>query len=417
MSDEKTTHILIVNQHGENRGDEAAMRAMLQGFEERLGKVRFTLLYQFRDRSLRLNFTQEVEDLPIIIPIPEALRLLTFSAGRYVGASIEQLLGETGKAMIRAYESADMVVSAPGGPYFGDIYKNHEIVHWFFIWLASVYKKPLFLYSPSAGPFKSRLMNPLRKRFYKKFDVLCSREEISAGYIQELLGDGTEVNVTADSAIQVRFDALPRDEFFGPERKQLAKKFIVAVSAIEYKFPGADNPQAMQERYGDVMIQVLKHLGEKYDPHFVMLPQLYGKVHSDMPYLRKLAARLPEHFSWEIVDPEHDSDMQRRIFAMADVCIASRYHPAIFSHTGGTPGVCIYYEHKAIGFMRQLQLERNAFDIRDLDAQKICDAFDDIILNRPALEAQIEARLPALMKQAQQSSELAVQLLKQRQGT
>jgi polysaccharide pyruvyl transferase WcaK-like protein len=410
MADGKA-HILIINQHGENRGDEAAMRAMLQGFEERLGAVRFTLLYQFKDRSLRLKFTQDVVDLPIKLPLEEAARLLLFSATKAVGQALDQVLGETGRAMIRAYETADLVVSAPGGPYFGDIYKDHEIVHWFFVWLAKVYNKPLFLYSPSAGPFKHRVLNPLRKRLYREFDVLCTREEISAGYLRELLGNDVQVHVTADSALQVRLEPLAREEYFKGPRVSLAERLIVAVSAIEYKYPGASDPRAMQRRYDAVMLEVLAHVHEKHKPHFVFLPQLYGKAHSDVPYLTALAKRMTPEASWEVADPEHDSDLQRRTFGMADVSIASRYHPAIFSHSGGTPGVCIYYEHKALAFMRQLELERFAFDIRQLNANDLSRALDDVIENRVAIQQQIETRLPALMRRAQLSSELAVELL------
>ena len=49
------------------------MRAMLASFVDELGEVDFTLLYQFRDRGLRLSFKENVRDLPIIIPPTEAL--------------------------------------------------------------------------------------------------------------------------------------------------------------------------------------------------------------------------------------------------------------------------------------------------------------------------------------------------------
>jgi hypothetical protein len=43
--------------------------------------------------------------------------------------------------------------------------------------LAAHFKKPLFLYSPSAGPFENKLLNPVRRTMYRKFDVLATREE------------------------------------------------------------------------------------------------------------------------------------------------------------------------------------------------------------------------------------------------
>ena len=111
-------HILIVNQHGENRGDEAAMRAILAGFSEGLDEVEFTLLYQFRDRSLRLSFDQDVDDYPIILPFLDYFRLLIFTILKMAGIEATGILSPTPKAIIAAYQKTDLVVSAPGGPYF-----------------------------------------------------------------------------------------------------------------------------------------------------------------------------------------------------------------------------------------------------------------------------------------------------------
>lgn len=408
--------IVIANQHGENRGDEAAMRAMLAGFTELLGDVEFTLLYQFRDRSLRLNFREKVRALPIILPPQEALGLVLFGAGRRAKVNVRRLLGRTAKEMIDAYENADLVVSAPGGPYFGDIYRNHELAHWFFVWLAKVYNKPAFLYAPSAGPFETPWLNPIRRRLYRVFDVLVSRENISADYIRSLLGEGTVVNVTADSALQQTFAPLPREEYFTGERAHLASKFLVAVSLNDHRYPGAADVQAKKRAYEETMLRVLEHLGRQRDCHLLLLPQLYGSAHRDAPYLEKMGRRLPGSLSWEVVDERLDSDMQRRLFSMADLHVASRYHPAIFGNSGLTPGICIYYEHKALGFMRQLELEKYAFDISDLDATKLCAALDEIIANRAAIIEHLKTRIPEINRTARRTTELAVALLERHAG-
>ena len=48
-------HVLIVNQHGDNRGDEAAMTAVFDALADRLGPVRFTVLHQFNDPAASSN--------------------------------------------------------------------------------------------------------------------------------------------------------------------------------------------------------------------------------------------------------------------------------------------------------------------------------------------------------------------------
>ncbi len=409
-------HILIVNQHGENRGDEAAMRAMLARFTEELGEVRFTLLYQFKDRSLRLNFREQVEDLPIALPPLDYVRALLFTAGNVAKVELDPLLSDAMRPIIEAYRSADMVVSAPGGPYFGDIYIDHEIVHWWYVWLAHRYGKPLFLYAPSAGPFENKVMNPIRRRLYPKFDVLVTREEISQSYLHGLLGKDTQVHVTADSAIQQSFPPLEREKYFVGDRAGLAQKFVVAVSLNNYKYPGASDPARLRDEYNRAMLGLIQHLSKRRDSHFLLVPQLYGSAHSDVPFLREIAGQLPKDVSLELVDQDLDSDMQRRLFAMSDLHLASRYHPAIFGHIGFTPGICIYYEHKALGFMKQLGLERFAFDIREPKLDKLCQAADELLDSRERVVAELRERVPELQKRARRTTDLAVELLRNREA-
>ncbi|MPY87138.1 MAG: hypothetical protein GEU99_04370 [Luteitalea sp.] len=387
------------------------MRAMLACLDEALGGASFTILYQFRDRSLTLQFAQDVRMLPITMSVSEAARLSLFAVGTLVGATLEPVLGPHGKAITEAYERADLVLSAPGGPYFGDIYANHELVHWFFVWFAKRYRKPLMLYSPSAGPFANPLLNPLRRRLYRAFDVLCAREPISARMIERLVGQSLTVHVTADSAIQVRVPPLDRVQFFGANRNSLADRFVVGVSVIDYAFLEAADPVGLKSAYENALVDLVMHLSKRRDCHFLFLPQLYGKAHTDVPYLKRIAQRLPPGLSWEIVDDSLDSDTQRSIFGMADTFIASRYHPAIFGGSACVPGLCFYYEHKALGFMTQLGMERFAFDIRNLDTGALRMAMDEILDNRAALSRAIELRLPALVAQARRSTELAVELL------
>ena len=124
-----------------------------------------------------------------------------------------------------------------------------------------------------------------------------------------------------------------------------------------------------------------------------------------------MGRRLDAGVSWEIVDPDADSDKQRRLFAMCDLHVASRYHPTIFGHTGCVPGVCLYYEHKALGFMKQVGLERFAFDIRRPESATLCEAVDELLEQRESLVEHLRSRVPELQRRARRTTELAVGLL------
>lgn len=401
-------NILVVNQHGENRGDEAAMRSMINSFERELVDVKFNIIAQFKDKSLKIEFNQDVDILHMLMPIHHAIGLGLYAVAKFFKIRIPFLLMGKTKEIIEAYRASDMVVSAPGGPYFGDIYYKHELAHWFYIWLACLYKKPLFLYSPSAGPFNKWSMNIVRRYLYKKFDVLCIREEISQGYLQSLLGDDFTIHLTADSALQESLEPYERSSYFKGKRAILANKYLVSVSAIQYIYPGKGNVAERQEEYTRTILKCLEHIGAKRDCHFLLFPQLYGQVHSDVPYLRQLGRSLSSDLSWEIVDPDADSDMQRRLFGMTDLCIASRYHPQIFAASNGVPGICIYYEHKALGFMSLLGLKNFAFDIRNLNADAMCAKLDEAMKRHDQLSTAIKKNIVRIQKQAKKTTKLTV---------
>lgn len=411
----KAASVLVLNQHGDNRGDEAALRAMLAAIEERAGRpVRFTILHQFAGLS-EIPVPQDVRWISLVPTALEAARLAVFAALLRGGLEWTAVLGRWGKTVVAAYREADIAVSAPGGPYLGDPYPGHEMVHWFYIWLAQRYRLPLTLYAPSVGPFRKHIRNPLRRYLFRRFRSIAVREDVSLAYLRELLGqDGPPLVLAADAALQRPVAPLGRNEYFRAARAALAERPLVGVAAMRWTFPGDPDPAGAQARYEEVLLDALVHLHRRHGAHLLLVPQLYGRVHDDAGYLRSLGARLPAEVSWELVDPAADSDYQQRLFGMLDAYLASRYHPQVFAVSQAVPGVCIYYQHKALGFLRQFGLDRLAFPIDRLDGNALKAALDEVLARRSELRATIAAALPGLRRLASRPTDLVIELLAER---
>ena len=106
------------------------------------------------------------------------------------------------------------------------------------------------------------------------------------------------------------------------------------------------------------------------------------------------------------------SKSQQRLFGMTDLCIASRYHPQIFAVAAGVPGICIYYEHKALGLMSMLGLEDFAFDIRNLNPVTMCSKLDQVVEQREELSRFIKKNVVPIRKLSIKTTLLAIDLLK-----
>jgi colanic acid/amylovoran biosynthesis protein len=398
---------LVVNQHGENRGDEAAMRAMVRAIDARFPGSIFTVLTQFRDRDLQIRFeAQDVTLTTMMLPLREALLLAAYAVCGTLGVRPAFLLSGRARAIVQAYEAADIVITAPGGPYFGDIYADHELVHWFYVYLARLHGKPVFQYAPSCGPFRIAPMNWLRRRFYRWIDVLVVREEISRDALQNLLGPSRPVHLTTDAAIQDPVRPASREEYFTGSCTSLRERFLVAVTLQRYSFADDPNPAARRLAYEQALLACLEHLAGRMPVHFLFFPQLYGAVHTDVPFHHYMAGRLSAGISWEIVNPGFDSDRQRALFGMTDFCVASRYHPQIFATAHAIPGLFVWYEHKQVGHLKRLGLETFAFDIRRLDVASMLKALDEALDQRAELSARLAEQMPGLQRLSSRTTDL-----------
>lgn len=358
--------VLIVNQHGDNRGDEAALDGMLRGLTEQFGFAQFTVVHQFANASAGPSLRSDVVWIPHKISAIEAIRLVLYVALRLLRIRPKFLLGRIGKQTIAAYEQADMVISAPGGPYFGDIYINHEFVHWLYVWMAKLHKKPCGLYATSAGPFDKKWANPFRRMTYRCFDALYVREEISAQHIKNLFRSRPiDVHVSVDAALQVSVSPSERDE-----------RRLIVVSAINWSYKGAADVERRRRQYNDAVVAAIVVLINSTPSRIEFVPQLHGTRHRDTPYLLQLADLLRAQISDTSVDIEvwdEDRDMmsQRALFASADFVISGRYHPAVFALSAGVPQVCIPYEHKATGVLALAGLSDVVLPIEDVTEEKL----------------------------------------------
>lgn len=388
------------------------MRAMLAGVTDEVGRtVRFTIVHQFRkvdsdfgidlDQPVRLMRMRARPDLVLPALLPRLAR-----ATRW-------LLSPASRRILDAYLSADVVVSAPGGPYFGDLYADHEIAHWFYVWLAHRLGLPIVLYAPSAGPFENRWLNPVRRRGFGWFARISLRERRSLDHVRALLGAEVPLLLSADAVLQREVSPMDRARFFTQvsRRPEASDRPVVALSAIDWRYPGSADPAAAKLRYERAVLAAVAALHDEAAPHFVLLPQLYGPIHADAGYLERLGSRFPDDVSWEVLDPSADADVHRAVVGMSDLCISSRYHPQIFAATAGVPAVCIHYEHKALAFVEELGLAQLALDIETIEADELVALVLKAWHEREQLAEHLRREVPELSERARQSSEMVADVL------
>jgi colanic acid/amylovoran biosynthesis protein len=405
-------NVLVVNQHGDNRGDEAALRAMMDGVESRLGSTHFTVLHQYRNRQGSLDVPQSVDWISLVLPLTEALRLVCFVVLGLTRAHPYRILGTHGRKIIDAYEGADVVVSAPGGPYLGDIYSDHEPLHWLYIWLSRLYGKPIVLYATSVGPFRIRWRRAFRRYTFRCFDRVIVREERSAGYLRDLLGNSVKIEVTADSAMQHMVEPLSKDKWVALDKGKHDRR-VLMVSAFDGKYSKDQNSEEKRDVYDKAIVAAVTHIADGHEWHVVFVPQLHDSPHRDAPYLERLAGSLPASVSSEVLDDQLNSYEQRQRFASADLVLAGRYHPAVFAVAAEVPVLCIPYEHKAAGLMEAAGLDEYIVPIEEVTTERLVEAISRVWKDRETVVRQMAKTSPKLRKLSGETSDAVQDLFGQ----
>jgi polysaccharide pyruvyl transferase WcaK-like protein len=398
--------VLVVNQHGDNRGDEAALLAMCSGIEAELGPTQFTVIHQFNNAAAGPMLQPDAQWITLKLPVGEAIRFVVYLTLRIFRLRPQFLLGSLGKKTIHAYETADVVVSAPGGPYFGDLYIGHEAVHWLYVWIAKLHRVPAMLYATSAGPFHKKWANPFRRYTYRCFSRLFVREEISAGHIRGLFAGrrhGVNVEVSIDSALQVAI---------APQERQHADAQLIVVSAIHWPYPNDPSPQLRQKEYDTSVIEAVKIFAESGPTHVVFVPQLYGSMHRDTPYLETLARLLPANISCEVLSDTKSSNEQRALFAAADWVVAGRYHPAVFAVSAAVPVLCIAYEHKATGVLQAAGVPDAVMSIDEVTVEVVQAKARELLAARANLSARLQVAQVALREVSSRTSGAVAELVR-----
>jgi polysaccharide pyruvyl transferase WcaK-like protein len=398
--------VLVVNQHGDNRGDEAALLAMCSGIEAELGPTQFTVIHQFNNAAAGPMLRPDAQWITLKLPVGEAIRFVVYLTLRIFRLRPQFLLGSLGKKTIHAYETADVVVSAPGGPYFGDLYIGHEAVHWLYVWIAKLHRVPAMLYATSAGPFHKKWANPFRRYTYRCFSRLFVREEISAGHIRGLFAGrrhGVNVEVSIDSALQVAI---------APQERQHADAQLIVVSAIHWPYPNDPSPQLRQKEYDTSVIEAVKIFAESGPTHVVFVPQLYGSMHRDTPYLEALASLLPANISCEVLSDTKSSNEQRALFAAADWVVAGRYHPAVFAVSAAVPVLCIAYEHKATGVLQAAGVPDAVMSIDEVTVEVVQAKARELLAARANLSARLQVAQVALREVSSRTSGAVAELVR-----
>lgn len=364
-------NILLLCASWNNRGDESAIRAMIDELKILYPDAKFSFLVT--REMLQFPYKND-NNVSVTIIHPHTKRtyldipFLLLSKGKFA-------LTSGMRSAIKTIKKADLVLHAPGGPTMGEIYPHMQFNAFFNFFIARANKIPYGFYAPSMGPFNNKFKNYLRKKIYNNAQFIATREPISAEYAKKL-NLNKEVTVTMDSAIQHKFDS-DKYETQLEDYKDL-KNFLnahkravgITITHLQWNSKYSSRPEIaknIEKTFKDT-IQYLTSNGYGV----IFIPQLFGKD-NDYDYMNEFMTE-----NCFIIDDEHDCYFQQHIISKLHFVIGMRYHSNIFSAKMKTPFIAIPYEQKMSGFAKMIDMDKYCVDIETLSGENVISKINEL---------------------------------------
>ncbi len=365
--------ITIIHAHWNNRGDEAALRALVDELHQ---KYTTADIYVQLISSTVNQFPYDNEHIHLSnVAFPKRKNMLDYWLA-YLTKGKVCILKNT-KEFVRLVSGSDLVLHGPGGPSIGDIYFKDEKRYLKRLDLVRRMGINYAFFAPSMGPFKStdEKRNKLRRRVLENASFIYLREAISAQFVKEF-GIDKEVTVSLDSAFQHYGDVNKYEKQFDEctELKEFMSKYdkIVGMTTTDLLWhPIHGKNSEVEPTIKKSFSDFIEYLGKK-NIGVVFVPQLFG-MHHDKDYMETF-----KKDNCFVVDDMHDCYFQQHIISKFYAVIGMRYHSNIFSAKMGTPFISVSYEQKMSGFMEISGLSDYCIKVEDLSAEKLINTFEHL---------------------------------------
>lgn len=371
-------NILVINCHVANRGDEAAVHALVDELNILYDKLSITL--SLRGDTVYPNMPENVMIIHQFIP-RKFKSLLAYYIGIVSNGKIR--VSSSGKKIMDAIEKADIILHAPGGPSIGDTYYEDEPTYLRVYDLIQAMNKPYIFYAPSMGPFSREDRNEWRKKVLCGAKAIILRDPISAEYVRKLLPD-KQVYQTLDSAfqnnIEIEINKKKLDEYKELNTFLCNHDKCVGVTITDLLWhPIHSNNKRMVQNIHDSFEAYLKELVDQ-GYGIVFIPQLYGSG-NDYNLMKGYVAEEDNYFVILDNDERYDAYFQQYVIGRLYAVIGMRYHSNIFSAKMGTPFISVSYEQKMQGFMEKMNLRQYCIKLDDLSAYALKNKYELLCRN------------------------------------
>lgn len=399
--------VLIIHAHTANRGDEAAVKAMVD--EILMARPETQITIAINGRTFYPSMDTRVKQIGRFPKLHSILAKIEYPI--FMKTSGKIFFTDAARNFIMALKEADLIIHAPGGPSIGDIYINAEKAYLDRLELILKLKKPYLFYAPSMGPFNNENRNAKRKKVLMGAQKVILRDPISYEYVKNFCPE-CRPQLALDSAFQHEIDVSLN------ERKLRDYKELYSFMEKHEKNIGITiTDLRWHPKYGKTRVyEQIRKTFEGFLTYLdgcgygiIFIPQLYGSG-NDSDLMLEFSTT-SNGFVIEANSDVYDTYFQQYVIGKLYAVVGMRYHSNIFSAKMGTPFVSISYEQKMKGFMEKMGLTKYCIPVETLSESKLKSNFNDMISTYEDYKNLLKNKHEEMLKQAYVSTEAVLTIL------
>jgi polysaccharide pyruvyl transferase CsaB len=370
MADKETLKVGITGSYGGlNLGDEAILQSMIAQLRRDVPQVEITV------------FSRDAEDTKRRHGVERAVPVRKLSRGE-VALEIERL---------------DLLILGGGGI----LYDADARTYLREVSLAREKHVPVMVYAIGAGPLENIDVQKAVAECLEGVELITVRER-SAQQVLEHAGVHREITVTADPALLLKPEPLPR----GVLRTEglEGRRRLIGMSVRE---PGVAAPDLDVNQYHNLLANAADFMVDRFDADVVFVPMersVLDSQHSHAVISKMLRAQRAT-----VLKGEYSSGQLLSLMGKFDFALGMRLHFLIFAAIQGTPFVALPYAGKVSGFLEALELPSPPLNL--VNPGRLIAHLDESWDRRRSMRTRIAETLPPLQERAKVTNKLLVELL------
>jgi colanic acid/amylovoran biosynthesis protein len=409
--------ILIILFHStKNIGDLAILEATMERFRDHLDAPKFTLLANYPDEPYF-----DRSDIKVV-PSPWAIvgkskdhslfnqlshfllgifwAVLSYLCLRFRAAPPSILPGNW-RDLFQHYQEADIVIVSGGNQFYSSgKYGWPFPLNAMSLWLAHLFRKPVYTMPQSIGPLKRRWERWMIKFLYSKNQMTFVRERTSLRLAKGL--GVNAVNYAPDMAFILRKDDTQKASRIltglgiPAEHKKVGMTIIAPMGYAINK--------ELINRYYDILAKTIEKIVLDMNYDVCIFRQVSGPsplendALANQHVVKKLEQRVADHV--HLIDKAFPPATLESLYQHMDIFIASRLHSGIFALCQNVPTVFIGYLSKTLGVLEALNLDQWCIQLSELNENRLWGMIKTIVKQSMEIQSFIAASMPKVFQQA-----------------